>query len=89
MHNHDEAWCFVNPASSVFKPEVRARRVKQAEAKGVTVPAYLKEAVPSQVGAAMPPFLLNGVEDALRMVGSLTEEEVQAQTDAIIEGWQN
>ena len=30
MHKHDEKWCYVNPASSAYKPDVRERRIKQA-----------------------------------------------------------
>jgi hypothetical protein len=27
MDNHDAKWCFINPASSQYKPDVRARRI--------------------------------------------------------------
>ena len=41
MDTHDHKFCYVDPASQAYKPEVRARRIKAARAKGVQLPAYL------------------------------------------------
>lgn len=41
---HNDEWCFCNKKSKVYKAEVHQRRVNQAEAKGITVPAELRPA---------------------------------------------
>ena len=39
--NHSREWCYIDPASKVYKPEVRLRRVAQARARGIKIPAEL------------------------------------------------
>ena len=73
----------MDPASQAFKPDVRARRVKQAKARGVVLPDYLKDEVVGATNHVAAP-LADDLVAALRLVGSLTEDEVQAQTDMII-----
>ena len=48
--NHSREWCYVDPKSRAYKPEVRQRRVAQAKARGIQVPQELLEedAVKSQ-----------------------------------------
>lgn len=50
MDGHDRKWCYVDPNSQAYKADVRARRIKQAKAKGVNLPAYLQEESPGAVG---------------------------------------
>lgn len=85
MDNHDTKWCFINPASQSYKPDVRARRLEQAKKRGVALPDYLQTSPPTGVNMVSPPTTM--VEDlmgALRMVGHLSEDQVQAQTDSIL-----
>ena len=35
---HKREWCYIDPASWVFKPEVLASRIREAQQKGVVVP---------------------------------------------------
>ena len=84
MDTHDHKWCYVDPASQAFKPDVRARRIKQAKAKGVQLPEYLQnETTGAGVNSVNPP-LADDLIAALRLVGALSEEEVQMQADTII-----
>ena len=39
--NHSREWCYVDPKSRAYKPEVRQRRVAQAKARGIPVPPEL------------------------------------------------
>lgn len=39
--NHSREWCYVDPKSKAYKPEVRQRRVAQAQARGIPVPQEL------------------------------------------------
>ena len=41
LHNHHEEVCFINPKSTVFKPEVRAHRLAAAVARGLAIPQAL------------------------------------------------
>ena len=36
---HTKDWCYINPDSPAFKPDVRERRLQQARARGITIPA--------------------------------------------------
>ena len=37
-YSHKEEVCFINPRSPLFKPEIRARRLAAAVAKGLAIP---------------------------------------------------
>lgn len=50
MDGHDRRWCYIDPASSVFKPDVRVRRIGQAKARGIQLPDYLQDEKPAAVG---------------------------------------
>ena len=39
--NHSREWCYIDPKSKVYKPEVRQRRVAQARARWLSIPAEL------------------------------------------------
>ncbi len=41
MDNHSREWCYIDPRSKVYKPEVRERRLAQAKAKGVKIPQWI------------------------------------------------
>lgn len=45
--NHAKEWCFINPASKVYKPEIRARRLTQCKEKGITIPKDILDADPT------------------------------------------
>ena len=36
--NHKREWCYIDPASRVFKPDILAQRIAMAQARGITVP---------------------------------------------------
>lgn len=36
--NHQREWCYIDPKSKVYRPEVRARRVAQAKQRGLAIP---------------------------------------------------
>lgn len=38
MDGHRREWCYCDPDNRVFKPEILARRIREAEARGLTVP---------------------------------------------------
>jgi len=42
--NHSDEWCFINPRSKAYRPDVRARRVAQAKARGIKIPPELEVA---------------------------------------------
>lgn len=77
MDTHDHKWCYVDPRSQAYKPDVRARRVKQAKGKGVQLPDYLQEESPAVVGNVLGGGYTDDLMGALRLVGALTEDEVQ------------
>lgn len=35
---HSREWCYIDPKSRAYKPEVRQRRVAQAQARGLAIP---------------------------------------------------
>jgi hypothetical protein len=39
--SHSREWCYIDPRSKAYKPEVRQRRVAQAKARGVPIPPEL------------------------------------------------
>ncbi len=41
MDNHNHKWCFVDPGSVAYKPDVRLRHIRAAKHKGITLPDYL------------------------------------------------
>lgn len=40
--SHAREWCFIDPNSKAYKPEVRERRVAQAKARGIPIPPELE-----------------------------------------------
>ncbi len=40
--NHSREWCYIDPKSKVYKPEVHQRRVAQARARGIKIPPELE-----------------------------------------------
>jgi hypothetical protein len=97
MDNHDAHWCYINPESPVYKEDVRVRKVGQAKSKGVDLPDYLKEERPKKKGGSVGMVAPNSGKDeglaedilgALRMVGCLSEEEVQGHLDGILDAHQ-
>jgi hypothetical protein len=74
MDNHPHAYCYVDPASKAFKPEVRARRIEAAKAKGVALPDYLQDEKGGALAAVQPGDLVQDLIGALRLVGGLQEE---------------
>ena len=40
---HSRAQCFIDPASKVFKPEIRQRRLQAVVAKGGTIPQWVTD----------------------------------------------
>lgn len=89
MDTHDRKWCYIDPQSAVYKPDVRTRRIQQAVRKGVTLPAYLQDEQPSRIGMMGPDStMVRDVQGALRLLGMLSEDEVQAQTDEIVNSHQ-
>lgn len=90
MDSHDEKWCYINPASPVYKEDVRARKISQAKKKGTQLPDYLQDEVPKKVNMVASVEnsgdggLAEDILGALRMVGSLSEDEVQGHLDRIL-----
>jgi hypothetical protein len=75
MNNHDPKWCFVNPASKAYKPDVRARRIEQAKKRGVVLPDHLADVNPAPINMVSPPqTIVDDLVGALRLVGHLSEE---------------
>ncbi len=53
MHRHDPRWCYINPASQAYHPDVRERRIQQARAKGIALgPEFTKLRPPATNGKA-------------------------------------
>lgn len=87
MDNHDRKWCYIDPQSAAYKPDVRIRRIQQAKKKGAPLPAYLQDEEPGKVNMVRPDSTMIGdVQGALRLLGMLSEHEIQAQTDEIVNG---
>ena len=40
---HKREYCFIDPKSKAYKPEVRARRLEQARKKGIEIPKDILE----------------------------------------------
>jgi hypothetical protein len=83
---HDAKWCYVNPNSTVFKPDVRQRRIETAKGKGIVLPDYLQNERVEAVNAVQEgerPSLTADLVGALRMIGHLREDQVQTQVDRI------
>jgi hypothetical protein len=81
MDHHDAQWCYIDPASKVYKEDVRVRRIAAAKKKGVQLPAYLQDETPKAVNmvahtTAVQEGLVEDVLGALRLVGRLSEAEV-------------
>ena len=79
MDNHLHEYCYVDPASKHFKPEVRVRRIQAAKNRGGSLPAYLQEENPGSVGHVAQAGPGNMVEDlvgALRLVGGMQEDQI-------------
>jgi hypothetical protein len=84
MDNHDHKWCFVDPASSSYKPDVRARRIQAAKKKGTKLPDYLQEEDPKGTVGSLQPSLAEDLVGALRLIPGIEEDEVQAHLEAIM-----
>jgi hypothetical protein len=62
--NHSREWCYIDPKSKVYKPEVRQRRVAQARARGLKIPAEIDiDDVPSSTN------LVSDLEAIVGLVG--------------------
>ncbi len=93
MDNHDHKWCYVDPKSQAYREDVRVRRIQAAKKKGVQLPDYLQEERPARahslVGKVeMDQALTEDLVGALRLVGSMGEDEVQQTVDTIIDAHQ-
>ncbi len=87
MDGHDHKWCFVDPASVAYKPEVRERRIRAAKRKGITLPDYLQDEDPKKGAvAAVQPGLAEDLVGALRMVPGLEDDEIEDFAGAILDG---
>jgi hypothetical protein len=71
--NHDAKWCFINPASPQYRPDVRSRRVQQAIRKGMALPEYLQDPSPTTINMVTEggPTLVKDIREALQYVGLL------------------
>ena len=77
MDTHDHKWCYVDPKSQAYKPDVRARRIQQAKKRGVQLPAYLQDENPGTLGmVGADDSMADTLAGALRLVGSFGEEWV-------------
>jgi hypothetical protein len=66
--NHSREWCYIDPKSKVYKPEVRQRRVAQARARGLKIPAELEiDDVPASTN------LVSDLEAIVGLVGGAGE----------------
>ena len=93
MDNHDHKWCYVNPKSQAYREDVRVRRIQAAKKKGVQLPDYLQEERPARAHSLvgkldMDQALTEDLVGALRLVGSMGEDEVQQTVDTIIDAHQ-
>jgi hypothetical protein len=86
MENHEAGWCFINPASVQYRPDVRSRRVQQAIRKGIKLPDYLQDPSPTTINMVQEgdPRLVHDIKAALDLVGLLSPEGVEARTDEIL-----
>jgi hypothetical protein len=39
--SHKREWCFIDPQSRAYKPDVRAKRIRDAQKAGITVPQWI------------------------------------------------
>ncbi len=79
---HHREWCFIDPKSRVYKPEVRRRKVARARALGLPIPPEID--IDDDVGGS------NLLEKVEQLVGFLVESEDERQqlVDEFIEGKQ-
>ena len=44
--NHRRDYCFIDPKSRAYKPDVRARRISDAQKRGIKVPQDILDIAP-------------------------------------------
>ena len=87
LDNHNHNWCYADPKSKHYKKEVHERRIAQAQAKGIKLPPeVLLPQEPAKINALAPgEEFVDDLVGALRLLGSLSEDDCQKYTDAVLE----
>lgn len=75
--NHKRDYCFIDPRSKAYKPDVRVKRLTDAVSRGITVPKDIWEMAPMPAVNMVMPGPVADLTGALRMAGGLDDKYVQ------------
>jgi hypothetical protein len=88
-HNHRREYCFIDPASKAYKPDVRAKRLADAQRRGVKIPQDILDMAPVPSYNAVIPGPVADLTGALKLAGNLDDAYVEQVVEAVLEIEQN
>jgi hypothetical protein len=84
-HHHRRDFCFIDPHSKAYKPDVRAKRLSDALKKGIKVPQDILDMAPLPSFNAVLPGPVADLTGALKMAGGLDDKYVDQIVEAVLD----
>lgn len=83
--NHRREYCFIDPGSKAYKPDVRAKRLADAARRGIKVPQDVLDMAPLPAQNAVLPGPVADLTGALKLAGNLDDSYVDQIVEAVLE----